>query len=314
MDILSLIRKEQYPLVVFVGVVVFDYLCNISTDWQLVWTEPWTMVSITYCVLRYLGITIQATFMAIGFTAVESAFSASDYNDIACFQAIDGNAYATYGLTQFSFWASTFYLSVLQILMIARVYALYKRNRKLGYGLGAFFVIETACILFAQQWTLAHPHDGFALGVGCVPWLAFEATLFALTINALMKQMKTTWGYKAKNWHPILKIIVRDSSMYFLMILLANALMAICTQLSPEAATLGPACGVFVTNIVGPRLILGLRKHRSDNDPVKLTMLHPPHHRPHPYSQQTPRSGAITQQSDVIIISGAPPEYRTVDV
>jgi len=161
---------------------------------------------------------------------------------------------------------------------------------------------------------LAHPHDGFALGVGCIPWLAFEATLFAVTINALMNQMKTTWGYKAKNWHSILKIIVRDSSMYFLMILLVNALMVICTQLSPEAATLGPACGVFVTNLMCPRLILGLRKHRSDNDSVKLPMLHPLQHRPHSYSQHIPRSGAITQQSEVIIISGAPPEYRTIDV
>ncbi|EIW75637.1 hypothetical protein CONPUDRAFT_147203, partial [Coniophora puteana RWD-64-598 SS2] len=101
--------------------------------------------------------------------------------------------------------------------MLLRVYTLYKASRRLMCILTVCFVLEMACVIFALQWGIYSSHGSdYNFLIAILPWAGFEILLLTLILKESLEHRKDTWGATRVRWNPLLKIIVRDSGLFFL--------------------------------------------------------------------------------------------------
>ncbi|EIW74470.1 hypothetical protein CONPUDRAFT_147783, partial [Coniophora puteana RWD-64-598 SS2] len=281
---LSTMWLVQLLSVAWWSVTLYDYLFQLTNEIDLVWTDPVSMTSGIYFILRYLGMVMQLIYVIVGLqrlpnltqqillltdegvgsrclSVIDSDVRALKVVNESLLELIVGTIFLIQPLVDATIaWVGSIYLAALQIILLLRVYALYKASKRLLLVLGACFILEMACVIFALQWGIYSDRaNNYGLLVGAVPWASFELLLLVLILRASYKHRQATWGTMRIGLNPLLKIVVRDSSIYFLGFICSSALLIICA-LYVEESYLGVASGAALANLLGPRLVLTLRK------------------------------------------------------
>lgn len=160
---------------------------------------------------------------------------------------------------------------LVQMILQLRIYAMYERSRKLLYLNGGLFLLEIATTvvlmvkllndgqyLSAPDWIIGScygTHKPYIWMVW-IPALMFESYLASLAVIKLLHEPIPSW----RSGTSLLRLMVRDSVIYFVFIVSTVALNAIMFAVKPIFP------GVAISGIVdaassigGTRLILSIR-------------------------------------------------------
>ncbi|EJD38888.1 hypothetical protein AURDEDRAFT_172039 [Auricularia subglabra TFB-10046 SS5] len=218
----------------------------------LIWKSDWTRTKILFLLLRYSTMTTVAfdTFMTLKSSLPQSV----------CFW---DPVFSGIGIVAI--------IVLVQMILQLRIYAMYERSRKLLYVNGSLFLLEIATTVIlmvkllndgqyvsAPGWIIGScygTHKSYIWMVW-IPALMFESYLAALAVAKLLREPAPTWSRGTS----LLRLMVRDSVVYFIFIVSTVALNAIMFAVKPIFP------GVAISGIVdaassigGTRLILSLR-------------------------------------------------------
>ncbi|KII95593.1 hypothetical protein PLICRDRAFT_222027 [Plicaturopsis crispa FD-325 SS-3] len=194
---------------------------------------------------------------------------------------------------------STVLIFIMQIIMQLRVYAMYRQSRRIALLLCTNFFAEIAAATVLLVLTELDTDDSISqrpipggglctvvgvpryLGPLWFPIMAFESMLVSL---ALWVGIRHVW--KMPNWTPgrILRVLLRDSIFYYVIIISAYAVNAyIWLSLSTLGAIwleIPPGFSIAATVIMGSRLILNLRRvywsqQVNESGVAEVSYIHP---------------------------------------
>ncbi|KAJ4002112.1 hypothetical protein F5050DRAFT_1719826 [Lentinula boryana] len=148
--------------------------------------------------------------------------------------------FALQGLLAFSIMAGA------EIVMMARVYALYNRNKMVGYG----FII----LMLAEVFTAL-------LGFGSFEYFSIS-TLVSQIVVVLLSVARYRYMYRRGHWEGtrIIKLMFRDGTLAFLVFFLLSLLMAVYHILQEPFAPSEYVWSISVISVTECRLILNLQK------------------------------------------------------
>lgn len=118
-------HMSRYMKVVGLTILAYDYLVTMDAEVRLMWGSKWGMARVLFCISRYLPFVASAIYHYYLF-AVESTLT--DYEQ--CFPLYDA-----------AMWLNAISICAANGLLILKTYAMWKCNRKILYGLLAFFSI-----------------------------------------------------------------------------------------------------------------------------------------------------------------------------
>ncbi|KAF8119702.1 hypothetical protein EV363DRAFT_1196235 [Boletus edulis] len=209
-DLQSLLEPvvlSNYLTFVVITAVVYDYILTFSREIEYIWCKPWTRVSAMFVVIRYIGL---------------------------CWVVCT----VVYLLTS---WTFVLFFCATDLVMILRVYTLWKRSKAILYILLFIFLVQTIIdIVFTGIYVNPNTHlsvtvvrvfdisfcnvsfvngpptRGFFIAVVVLPGLLLAATLFIFAVFQAVKQSVEL--YKAtKQWQPnrYVQQLVSDGITYF---------------------------------------------------------------------------------------------------
>ncbi|KAF8119657.1 hypothetical protein EV363DRAFT_1495117 [Boletus edulis] len=224
---LQFLVLNNYITVAGLTVVVYDYALTFSRELDYVWCQSWTWVSTMFVVVRYIG--LYWSYFADGSSFVPGPVEVSKV------------MYLSYG------WAFVIFMSITDLLMILRVYAMCNRSRTVRFVLLSIYVIQSittvtfygiienpnASVRVIQVLDFSFCSGSFSysntslrlFGVYfVVPRLALSATLTILAVFQTLKQSFEM--YKAtRQWRPnrYMQKLVKEGILYFIVNVLYQA-------------------------------------------------------------------------------------------
>ncbi|KAF8122270.1 hypothetical protein EV363DRAFT_1182843 [Boletus edulis] len=221
---LQLLVLNNYITVAGLTVVVYDYALTFSRELDYVWCQSWTWVSTMFVVVRYIGLYWIVTFTD-GSSFVPGPVEVSKV------------MYLSYG------WAFVIFMSITDLLMILRVYAMCNRSRTVRFVLLSIYVIQT--ITTVTFYGIYHSPNSpffparviqvldFSFCSGSVSFSNTSLQLFGvyfvvprlalsaiLTILAVFQTLKQSFEmYKAtRQWRPnrYMQKLVKEGILYFI--------------------------------------------------------------------------------------------------
>ncbi|KAF9225349.1 hypothetical protein BS17DRAFT_879409 [Gyrodon lividus] len=203
-------------------------------------------------------------------------------NDLVCSSPLDFRAWGTLAYS----WAT-------QAIMQLRVYAMYKRSKRILALLLTFFLCEIAAIAFII-WQAIGPRSPLTVindffpdkhycafsGVNqnftylFIPFLCFESLLFFLAARVFVQNIRHDDEGTDKNGprvNSFMSILVRDSLFYFFVNLAACAIvMGLWQNITALYANICVPFVMFLEILVGTRLVLDFRERyaRLDRSPI----------------------------------------------
>ncbi|KAF9232306.1 hypothetical protein BU15DRAFT_81397 [Melanogaster broomeanus] len=257
-SILGPIQLSDYLSVASATIISHDYILTFSNEVEYVWNRPWTLVSVMYIVLRYLGLLV---------VMVES-----------------------FGTAMFLFtaWGGNIFSIVIHLVFILRVYAMYNRSR-IVLGILLFVYIPTTISILVLFGIINNPKTHF-LSITDVEVVNMELCtssynggtkliisqrVLSTVVNGVLcsfaivqcirysLEMHKVLGKWQSNRY--MKLLVQESILYFVMILLINiiALIQTLATLSGTVQLMLVVLSSFPPYIVGPHLILSVREFHS---------------------------------------------------
>ncbi|KAF8125332.1 hypothetical protein EV363DRAFT_638843 [Boletus edulis] len=127
-DLQSLLEPvvlSNYLTFVVITAVVYDYVLTFSREIEYIWCKPWTRVSAMFVVIRYIGLCWVVTSALLGSTFVPGPLEVST---------------VVYLLTS---WTFVLFFCATDLVMILRVYTLWKRSKAILYILLFIFLVKT---------------------------------------------------------------------------------------------------------------------------------------------------------------------------
>ncbi|KIL01055.1 hypothetical protein PAXRUDRAFT_29403 [Paxillus rubicundulus Ve08.2h10] len=257
----SQVNIFTYVQVAVTTAALYDHALTFGREVELVWRKPPSLVTAFYVVDRYLG---DAVFM-----------------------------YAGLQLFQFRAWGTLAYSWATQAIMQLRIYAMYRRSKRILALLLTFFFCEIAAIAFII-WRAIGPRSPLAVvndfspdkhycafsGVNenftylFIPFLCFEALLFFLAARAFILDIRcneASTEKKGLRLNTFISVLARDSLLYFFVNLVACALvMGLWQSITELYANICVPFVMFLEVVVGTRLVLDFRERyaRPDRRPV----------------------------------------------
>ncbi|KAG1809985.1 uncharacterized protein HD556DRAFT_1522404 [Suillus plorans] len=120
-------------------VVVYDWVLTLAQEIDLIWTQRWSLMTVLYLVIRYVGIPYSVASILGNMTIV----SLTDAVSNIIIYAINGTGVVV--------------TAMLGVIMIARLHAMYQRSRKMLIFLVIIFLaVNIACGVIA---TIALKYD-----------------------------------------------------------------------------------------------------------------------------------------------------------
>jgi len=228
----------------------YDYSLTFDAEVKLVWNHRWSLGKALFILNRYFGL------VTILFDV--TVFFSGSLTDQFC--------------KRFSSWHGVSnLLGVLigQLILMARVYAVYNRNKKVLAVLAALFVAQVACLPLVL-------HVGNYIGTATIPGLtgcyasSRPALYFLVTFPSLiydtilcLLMVYQAWKiYKDGSNYPLMTVLIRDSVLYFFTnfsITLVNCLIVALAPHIIGKVALGWL--VAVPCALGSRLLLNMREH-----------------------------------------------------
>ncbi|KAN0094339.1 hypothetical protein V8E55_002626 [Tylopilus felleus] len=233
---LELVQLSDYASVAVFTALGYDYILTFSREVEYIWCQRWTWVSTTFLLTRYLGLC----------WAVMDALIGSSF--------LPGPVKVSTTVYLVGIWAFVVFLSVADLMMVLRVYAMWNRSRTILCVLLLIYIAQTIiCFIFAGIYINTDTYlsvtivqyqylpdssfkfCGFLLNVPpnltvyfMIPRFVLSAVLLLL---ALARTLKESAGmYKAtRQWQPnrYMELFTRDGVVYFFTSLLYNTLETI---------------------------------------------------------------------------------------
>ncbi|KAG0707528.1 hypothetical protein DFH29DRAFT_629095 [Suillus ampliporus] len=169
------------------------------------------------------------------------------------------------------------------MIMQLRIYALYRKSKKVLAFTGVCFVMEIAaiCTVLAINFdhTLTYTNDPIpgllrmcstssinrSFTAIYVPIFSFELLLFALALSVAFKHMKNTHTVAGKRLHGTMATLIRYNTIYFFVEMLGCAVASgLYLGLSSIYMEIANSALIATTIILGSRLVLGTRNFYSD--------------------------------------------------
>ncbi|KAF8125305.1 hypothetical protein EV363DRAFT_1299274 [Boletus edulis] len=252
--------------VIGVAIVVYDYNAIFQTLSQC---KPWTWVSTMFVVVRYFGLCWVMTFA------------------LFCTTFIPGPIQTCIVTFLVSGWTYIVFLSVADLVMILRVYAMWNRSRMILCILLFIYVLQSivaiileaminnpntylsvtvAQVLDFSLCNVSYAKTPSALQYIAIPQLILGVALILFAVFQTLKQSVAM--YKAtKQWQPnrYMQKLVGDGFLYFLVNVLYQVYVMLNTAGTPTTR-IGTAhfVGTFVYTVTFytliPRFIIGIRE------------------------------------------------------
>jgi len=263
--------------------LVYDHFLTFSQEVERIWKQRISVASFLFLFNRY-GTPIQ-------FIILLDAFHDPHWTKKVCNKFVIFEGAATVTL-----------MSVGQLIMILRVFAVYERNRYIFAFLITLWFLQVVISAVGL-------HTGFAVPLptgltGCILtgksalfpslWIApliTDSAIFFLTIYRTKRYLR----FYHKSASPTITVLIRDGALYFLLIFLANLMNTLIYFLAePDLKAIGASFSQLLTSTMISRLVLNLRsassshtRHTSDKSQqyrTGITFVHSSH----PSGQSTP--------------------------
>ncbi|KAG2156689.1 uncharacterized protein EDB93DRAFT_1247392 [Suillus bovinus] len=262
-------------------VVVYDHVLCSQREVDLIWKRSKSLVSHLYFTTRYFGdaISIISAILFMG-----STFSVNHIcpiyillliNDTLCISCRILFHFQSYG-PFVPVWAT-------QTIMQLRIYAMYRKSKRILAFTGVCFVLEIAaiCTVLALNFdrSLTYTNEAIpgllnmcatstinrSFTAIYVPIFCFELLLFALAIFVAFKHMRNTHTIAGKRLHNTMATLVKYNTIYFF-VETAGCGIAAALYLGLPSIYLEITNSALIatTIILGSRLVLATRNFYSD--------------------------------------------------
>jgi len=267
-DLLKSIRLYDYSGVMMMSAVGYDYFLTLSNEIDYVWCRKWTWVSTLFVVIRYTGLC----------WIVSSALNRSNL--------LPGPVNVCTAIAVVHFWAYAFFLAAADLVMIWRVYAMWKQSKTVLCILLFIYVpqifvtfIFDGIYEFPGRTLLVKVQQLPGFGAFCtypdamfpypviyraIPRFVLGTALLTLAIIPPVKQAvemyRVTKQWRAKQ--STVKLLVREGAVYFIVNLLFNILGVIQPRsrvLTNVMYLLNAVCYSLACAIM-PRFIINIRQ------------------------------------------------------
>ncbi|KAG1774060.1 hypothetical protein EV702DRAFT_1242706 [Suillus placidus] len=262
-------------------VVLYDHVLCSQREVDLIWNRSKSLVSYLYFTNRYFGDAISIIsailFMSSTFSVnlTSPIYIHSLINDTLCISCRILFHFQSYG-PFVSVWAT-------QTIMQLRIYAMYRKSKKILACTGICFVLEIAAICTVLALNFDHsltytnePIPGLlnmcatstidrSFTAIYMPIFCFELLLFVLAIFVVFKHMKNTHTIAGKRVHNTMATMVKYNTIYFF-VEMAGCGIATALYLGLPSIYLEITNSALIatTIILGSRLVLGTRNFYSD--------------------------------------------------
>ncbi|KAF8509618.1 hypothetical protein JB92DRAFT_2945073 [Gautieria morchelliformis] len=261
-SVLSAVITTKSSLVASLAYLTYDHILTLDTEVAYVWTTPWSLGKVRFILNRYFGL---AALLVI----VSVSFSASVTNKVILILMAICRGYSVWAFVSSDVALSSAGKNILQIHVV------YKRNWRVTG--------PAACVLLcaALASVLNNSLDffgGAALPLGLSGCSFPKKPSFYSWIGALVSELTFCSLMLYKVWStlvetgvsPMLRVMIRDSFLYFLSILpviMINCLyFALGSELNAEVAL---PWSIVIPCALGSRLLLNMRKEFFDSQKAR---------------------------------------------
>lgn len=258
----SAARAVNYSMFASLAFLFYDHVLSFDAEKEYIWNQRLSFGKVLFILNRYFGpLTIMINIFVYTSKSVTVKFCEG-----------------------FHWWETTSEaIAVLtaEVILVTRIYAVYDRNKKLLIILAGCFLAEIASTLVLVDLGLPRgiPRPYSELS-GCYvtnpPALYFMTWIPALTFETflcLLMLYKAWMTYKGEHTSSLLRLIIRDSILYFLTMfvtLLVNCLIWAFGSENILEIALGWAVAMPCT--LGSRLLLNMRARYSQEMPTWNTV------------------------------------------
>lgn len=270
----------SYAQIAVAVAVLYDHSLTFAREIDYIWRRPPSIVAALYLLDRYLGDSVVIIGVYLCLT--------EDASTQECFR-----------LFQVRAWGTLLCSWLTQCIMQLRIYAMYRRTRRILMILVFGFFSEVLAVIViiwrtigpASQLVVTNESSSFPGKHLCtfsgintdftylfIPVFCFELLLFFLAIRVSlnnMRERKATPGTSSLRLNSFMSILVRDSILYFFINL---AMCIIVMSLWRNAAALHANISIpfvmLVQTIIGTRMVINLKEHcsrRLDLEPIMIT-------------------------------------------
>lgn len=280
-------QVTSYATVSSMVLILYDFVTTFSQEVELVWFSSWSTPKIVYLLNRYSSLLIASLYMFTLFFGAQTT--------IRC-QLLSA-------LIGWQYWIST---SLVQLILLIWLYALWGRNRRLLYPVSVVFVVLslaaiTTMLSFSGKivYIMSHPicvqaagpspsndpslvnkvnldstskMPTYALAV-VLCWTSFTVCLLGLIAYRVLRMFRSRKDLMAREEGSLAYILVRDSIVYSFFIfctVVINLVMTVCAPTSLYSVAYG--FNVVVPCVLSSHILLNLRaweKWREDQVDVQ---------------------------------------------
>ncbi|KAG1790640.1 uncharacterized protein HD556DRAFT_1488240 [Suillus plorans] len=296
----------SYYIAASSAAVLYDWALTIGQEFELVWGHHWSLITVLYIGLRYIGI----VYIVINMLQLLPTVSVTDevrvseiLNTSSSVQHTDCNSCNVMYFTVN--WMSVVTNAMLGVIMITRLYAMYQKSRNMLIFLVVFFTSVTiACGVMTgmlNKYTIGgelilsgtymcYPYDPEADTAILLPmtWIlstVWEVLALCLAVWIVVKHFRelqqSPTGWVVRDYFTVL---MRTHVVYFASFVAVSCLNLGLLFPSLDSLAVGPqiyfgirqVLSVMQLFVLGPRLILGVRQHHAkvvDNSDAGVDMI-----------------------------------------
>ncbi|KIK67370.1 hypothetical protein GYMLUDRAFT_37477 [Collybiopsis luxurians FD-317 M1] len=231
--------------------LAWDILITLDDEVELIWSKPWnSWIKWAFLVARYFSLVLS---LAGRFVELMVTYTRTFHSEGLRIW------FGLQGLLAFSIIASA------EMVMMARVYALYNKNKWVGYGfiglLLAELVIAVLGIVLRFPSSSFDPENIPTNTPGSFEWFSI-ATIISQTVVLVLSVSRYRYMFKNGRWEGtrIVRLIMRDGTLAFAFFFVFLLLAALYNILFIKFAACEFAWTISAVSITECRLILNLEK------------------------------------------------------
>ncbi|KAI0065056.1 hypothetical protein BV25DRAFT_1913699 [Artomyces pyxidatus] len=282
-DAVGYVINTRYANLAASMVVIYDHIVTFDQEVEYVWKEPCSKGKFLFLTFRYYGLlaTIFNDYVLFSQNMTHSSrvYYQQHRVNLECFAP----QYSCYFWMSWQGWTGVFVSGALaQIILLLRIRALYMNDRTITVILiigilvtmaSAASIIGTALRANPVELLIVPPQIFCGirsipkyLPTFFIPLAMFDALLAGLAIYKWLKDVGVSIQ-SSKIVPELFVIIVRDSTVYFIMVTLLYCTNAVIWIVKPHMFELPVGFMLALTCVMGNRLILNIRARHQQYAP-----------------------------------------------
>ncbi|CAK5281741.1 unnamed protein product [Mycena citricolor] len=229
---------------------VWEYLITFDDEVRYIWTKPRKWVKFVFVFLRYFPFALILSNRIL----TDKVFNGATIS----YAALRAWYVAQVAVAHLA-------MTGVEIIMMTRVYALYRNNRWIGWGFVLLWIAETVVVLVGLFVTLPGLHFKPELMATSVPHSFAYLAISALVSQAIILGL-TVYRYRAGEWAgtSLGTLLIRDGSMVYVAFAATTASACIYSLLSLNFGMTEYAWYLSCISISGCRLIINMQRLPND--------------------------------------------------